>query len=129
MATAMLQMTDNPAVKGREDRYRLVRIDTAKTLKSWRQSLFSFEWLASDGSIRTLDDLPMQEHQKRIEIEALLKKGGQIERPVLGIGIMDNIEIGAGRAAFLTLAAQGHKFIEVHIPVASEDDFRPFFAK
>lgn len=128
MATAEFTLINNPSVAGREDRYKVIRVDAAKTLKSWKQSLYSFEWLTSEGQIRASDDLPLQERQKRVEIESSLKKGSPIERPVLGIGVMDNIEIGAGRAAFLTLAAQGHKVIEVHIPKANEDDFRPFLA-
>jgi len=126
MATTDLHLTDNPAVKGREDRYTLVRIDTAKTLKSWKTSLFSFEWLNPDGSIRKTDDLPMQERQKRLDAEKALKGGQPLERPVLGIGIMDNIEIGAGRATFLTLAAAGQKSIEVHIPSSNIRDFSSF---
>ena len=60
------------------------------------------------------------------EVEAALKSGRPIERPVLGIGIMDNVEIGAGKAVFLTLAAAGHKQIEVHIPSGNRDEFSPF---
>lgn len=126
MAITEFTMTDNAAVKGREDRYRVIRIDGGKALKSWKKSLYSFEWLRPDGAIRALDDLPLAERQKRLEMENSLKKGGPIERPVLGIGVLDNIEIGAGRAAFLTLVALGYKTIEVHIPKTNEDDFRPF---
>lgn len=129
MSTTEFTLINNPSVSGREDRYKIIRVDAAKSLKSWKQSLYSFEWLESDGSIRGIDALPMQEHQKRLEIENALKKGASIERPVLGIGVMDNIEIGAGRATFLTLIAHGHKVIEVHIPKANEDDFRPFLAR
>lgn len=128
MAATDLTMTDNPAIKGREDRYNVVRIDTVKALKNWQLSLFSFEWLNPDGSIRKPDELPMQERQKRLEAETLLKSGKPLERPVLGIGIMDNIEIGSGRATFLTLAAQGHKSIEVHVPTSNTKDFKSFLA-
>lgn len=128
MSISEITLINNPSIQGREDRYRLVRVDTAKTLKSWQKSLYSFEWLLPDGTIRPFADLPMKEHEKRAEIEAFLEKGSPIERPVLGIGIMDNIEIGAGRAVFLTLAANGHKMIEVHIPAGNDADFRPFLA-
>ncbi len=128
MTLSTLQMTDNPAIAGRESRYKTMSVDTAKVLKSWKSSLYSFEWLTPDGAIRDAGDLPMKEHQKREEVENRIKNGAPLERPVLGIGIMDNIEIGAGKAVFLTLAAQGHKAIEVYVPVSSEKEFRAFLA-
>lgn len=128
MTLSALQMTENPALAGRESRYTILWVDSAKVLKSWRQSLYSFEWLTPDGSIRDSADLPMQEHQKHKEIEKRISQGVALERPVLGIGIMDNVEIGAGKAVFLTLAAQGHKTIEVYIPVSNEKEFKAFLA-
>lgn len=129
MTVASLQFTDHGSLKGREDRYAVVRVDTAAILKSWRQSLFSFEWLTPEGSLRTLDDLPLHERDKRLKVEKHLAEGRTLERPVLGIGILDNVEIGAGRDVFLTLAAQGAKEIEVHIPRSSQSDFNSFLAR
>jgi len=126
MNTLTLQFTDNPSLKGREDRYAVVRVDTAAVLKSWRKSLFSFEWLASGGEIRGIDDLPLHERDKRLKIEKAMKQGEPLGRPVLGIGMLDNVEIGAGRDVFLTLAASGARDIEVHIPVSCQKDFKPF---
>jgi hypothetical protein len=42
--------------------------------------------------------------------------------------MMENIEIGCGRAEFLTLAAHGLKTMPVHIPKSNESDFKPFRA-
>lgn len=126
MATLDLHFADSPSIKGREDRYAVIRVDTGKILNSWRTSLFSFEWLNPDGSIRTLDELPLHERDKRVKIEKKLSAGEALDRPVLGIGIMDNVEIGAGRDIFLTLAASGHKTIDVHIPVSNTKDFKQF---
>lgn len=120
------RFVDNPSLKGREDRYMVVHVNTLAVLKSWRASLFSFEWLTPGGDIRTLDDLPLHERDKRLKIETSLKQGHPFERPVLGIGMLDNVEIGAGRDIFLTLAATGAKTIEVHIPQSSQKDFKPF---
>lgn len=126
MATLEISLLDSPSLKGREDRYEIARVDTVKILKSWRSSLFSFEWLNQDGSIRTLDELPLHERDKRLKVEKLLASGAPLERPVLGIGLLDNVEIGAGREIFLTLAATGHDRIEVHIPVSCRKDFKQF---
>jgi len=105
-----------------------VFVKVAGVLESWRASLFSFEWLYPDGSVRGPEDLPEEEQPKRHDIENRLKSASPIERPVLGIGVMDNIEIGAGRAAFLTLAAHGAEVIPVHIPKSHESDFKAFLA-
>ena len=129
MATLSLQFTDHSSLKGREDRYAIVRIDTAAVLKSWRRSLFSFEWLTPEGDLRALDDLPLHERDKRLKVEKHLAQGLTLERPVLGIGILDNVEIGAGREVFLTLAARGIKDIEVHIPRSSQSDFNSFLSR
>jgi len=126
MAAIDLILTDNPSIKGREDRYVRVRVEAAKTIKSWRSSLFSFEWLTPDGAIRGLDDLPLHERDKRLKVEKALQAGQSLACPVLGIGLLDNIEIGAGRDVFLTLAAAGHTAIEVHIPVSSKKEFQDF---
>lgn len=126
MATLDMHFLDSPSIRGREDRYMIVRVRTDAILKSWRSSLFSFEWLNPDGSIRSLDELPMHERDKRVKIEQKLGAGEAMDRPVLGIGLLDNVEIGAGRDIFLTLAARGFKETEVHIPVASAADFKQF---
>lgn len=119
-------LTDNPAIKGREGQYMVITVDAAKTLKSWKTSLFSFEWLEPNGSVRTLETLPLQERDKRLKVESALRDGETLPRPVLGIGLMDNIEIGAGREVFLTLAARGHTGISVHIPKSFARDFEQF---
>ena len=122
----MTDFIDNPVIHGREDRYAAVTVDVARIMKSWRLSLFSYEWVLPDGRIRDLTELPEAEKPKRQEVEPMLDRGQPIERPVLGIGLMDNVEIGSGRAIFLTLAARGAATIPVHIPKSSLKEFAPF---
>ena len=128
MSVMSLHFADHISLKGREDRYAVVRVDTVAILKSWRQSLFAFEWLTPEGDLRTIDDLPLHERDKRLKVEKHLKAGDPLQRPVLGIGILDNVEIGAGRDVFLTLAAHGIKDVEVHIPLSSQKDFNSFLS-
>lgn len=120
---------DHSTLKGREDRYVVVRVHATAILGSWRKSLFAFEWLNPDGSLRALDDLPLHERDKRLRIEKLITNGESLERPVLGIGLLDNIEIGAGRDVFMTLAAHGLEMIEVHVPRSAEKDFKSFLKR
>ena len=121
-----IQFIDNPAIQGRGSAYLGVVVDTAQILKSWQSSLFSFEWLLPDGRIRTLAELSEAERPKRARVEELLSASAAIEKPILGIGIMDNVEIGSGRAEFLTLTAHGIKKIPAHIPKTNQSDFKEF---
>lgn len=110
------------------DKYVTLTVDARAVLDSWKGSLFSFEWLDAAGGILAPDDMPIREREKRLEVERSLTSGQILERPILGIGIMDNVEIGAGRAVFLTLAAMGHKTIPVCVPKSCVKDFKPFIA-
>ena len=121
-----IKFTDNPLTAEDPKRYLRIEVRVSEVVKSWRDSIFSFEWLHPDGHIKAYEELTESEQQKRAAVDELLEKGQPIPLPILGIGIMDNIEIGVGRAEFLTLAAQGIKIMPVHIPKSNETDFKPF---
>jgi hypothetical protein len=123
-----INFTENPLAAEAPDRYVRVNVHVGKVVKSWKQSLFSFEWLTPDGDIKHLTQLSEAEQEKRQIVEQSLGNGTPLAMPILGIGIMDNIEIGCGRAEFLTLAARGVEIIPVHIPKSCESDFKPFLA-
>ena len=124
-----LHFVDNPVVAGREDRYDTVEIHVDSVLESWRMSLFSYEWVRPDGQIKTLTELPPAEQPKRTAVEESLKNQTPLEKPVLGIGLLENVEIGSGRALFLTLAALGCKTLPVHIPKSNLKEFKGFIVK
>jgi hypothetical protein len=123
-----IKYIENPGLNGSRERYMTTVLDVAKALESWKLSIFSFEWVHSSGRIKTMEELSDLEKTKRIEAEKKYSKGGPFEQPVMGIGLGENIEIGLGRADFLTLAAHGVKTIPVHIPKSNESDFKPFRA-
>lgn len=118
---------DNSALKGREDKFIQLDVKVAPILASWRESMFSHEWLTPDGHIKKLSDMSPQVQDKRLATDNIINnQDTKLERPVLGIGILDNIEIGSGRDLFLCLAARGMDTIPVHIPKSHEADFRIF---
>lgn len=119
-------LTDNSALKGRESHYNIVEVDTEKVLKSWRDSLFAYEWMTPDGKLKSMNELPADQKAQRSHVEELISQKEGLNRPVLGIGLMENIEIGAGKAEFLTLAAQGLSKISVHIPKSNSEEFEKF---
>ena len=123
-----LEFIDNTALAGRRDRYLSVEVDVAKVMASWRLSLFAYEWLERDGRIKQPNALSTTEQPKRRAVEDALIRHAALQKPVLGIGVMDNIEIGSGRAVLLTLAALGAATMPVHIPVTHHNDFKKFLA-
>lgn len=126
MNTETFHFQENPAIRGREDAFIAVEALVAPVLASWKESLFAHEWLHQDGSIRKPAEMPEPIRIRRKATEESIDQGPLLERPVLGIGIMDNIEIGAGKDLFLTLAARGVQTIPVHIPKSQIKDFRFF---
>ena len=128
-AAQNIKFIDNSVAAARKDHYVLVEVSTAKVVESWRESLFSYEWLLPDGRIKTRLELPEKEQEKRLVVEEKLERAEPLEKPVLGIGLLENIEIGSGRATFLTLAAMGVEKMPVHIPKSNLDEFKPFLVK
>lgn len=123
-----IDFIDNPAIKDRMPLYDTVDVDVQKVLESWRASLYSFEWVLPDGRIKNANELPEREKIKREVIEKSLQQGQALEKPVLGIGLLENVEIGIGRHIFLTTAALGIKEIPVHIPKSHCTEFEPFLS-
>jgi hypothetical protein len=121
-------LVPNPIVTAQPGQYCDIHVDVPKVLKSWQRSIFSFEWMRPDGVIKTRDELSQTEAEKRLLAESMIEHGRPLMMSLLGIGIMDNVEIGSGRAEFLTLAALGHKILPVHIPIGNKADFKPFLA-
>jgi hypothetical protein len=126
MTKAPLTFKNNKIAAGKEGAYRVQDVQVGKILESWKFSLFSFEWLTPEGDMRDLDDLPQLEQEKYQNIMLQLSRNEPLERPVLGIGMMENIEIGSRRDIFLTLAKQGYSTLSVHVPTASLKEFTPY---
>jgi hypothetical protein len=122
----MKSFVDNPAVKDREAKFMKLDVKVGPVIASWRDSIFAHEWLDSEGRIKKPSEMVEKMKAKREAIENQISSGAALERPVLGIGIMDNIEIGSGKDLFLCLAAMGMTTIPVHIPKSNEKDFRMF---
>ena len=123
-----LNFIDNPIATSRVDHYLSVTVSVDKVMKSWMGSLHAFEWILPDGRIKSRDELSEKEQPKRDQAEKLLENTDPIEKPILGIGLLENIEIGSGRALFLTLASRGLKEIPVHIPISNKEEFDSFLS-
>ncbi|MFK7838862.1 MAG: hypothetical protein AB8B83_00890 [Bdellovibrionales bacterium] len=127
--TQKIQFKDSKAAQNNPNFYLSVTLDVKAVIKSWQLSVFSFEWINKDASIKDFDDLKESDQDKRKTIEAAINNNDQIEKPILGIGIQDNIEIGSGKAVICTLAAHDIKSFDAHIPKSNEDDFKSLISK
>ncbi|MES2728768.1 MAG: hypothetical protein V4621_01555 [Pseudomonadota bacterium] len=121
-----MTFTDNPLIAANTANYMAVTVDTARVLDSWRTSFMSYEWLDANGHIKAPADLKEDLRSQHLAMLKAVKDGIQIARPVLGIGIYDNVEIGIGRDIFVTLASLGLSQIAVHIPQSMARDFKAF---
>lgn len=128
MTAQTITFTDNPAIESRMERYVTLELSTARVLAGWRSSLMAHEWLDANGHARKPDTLNMLDRDKVLKAEKILESGGALPRPVLGIGIFDNIEIGAGRDIFCLLVLKGTHRFEAHVPRSNEKEFKSYLA-
>lgn len=114
------------SVQANPEKYVAINVDCEKIIANWAVSIRSFEWLHPDGSIKPLEELTERDQGRRKAIEEAYHSGAEIEQPVLGIGMMDHVELGSGRAVFLTLHDLGETTLEVDIFKSNADDFEEF---
>ena len=84
---------DNALAVKNPDDYEIVPIDVAKAVKSFQLSIYSFEVMNKDGSLRSDEDLNERQHELRRAVRAKLEKNEPLPRPMAGIGINDNFEL------------------------------------
>jgi hypothetical protein len=123
-----IKFVENPLIKDSRDNYLDMTVNLPKVLKSWQKALYAFEWLLPDGRVKPREELSESDREKFDKAETAYKIGDGLEKPIMGIGIMDNVEIGSGRAVFAVLAAHGVKTIQVHVRKSHADDFTKFVA-
>lgn len=119
---------DNAVARARPDQYAEILVDAGKVLKDWKASLLAHELLDKNGFVKDDDDLSESRLEKREVIRARLKAGEALEKPVLGIGLFDNVEIGSGSDIVATLVMEGIIHIPVHIRASQVQDFKAFTA-
>lgn len=101
-------------------------MDAAKVLQDWRQSLLAHELIDKNGFVKGDDDITESRLDKRERIRVRIEAGQTLEKPILGIGIFDNIEIGAGSDVLATLVMEGITVLPVHVRTSQLADFKAF---
>ncbi|MGB1077547.1 MAG: hypothetical protein ACPG05_04500, partial [Bdellovibrionales bacterium] len=92
-----------------------------------RQSIVAHEWL-DDGEFKKVDYLNFHLRTQWGETMAKIEAGYDIERPIMGLGIHDNIEIGTNRPILSVADHLGWDSIEVVVPESMADLFKEFLA-
>ena len=121
-----INLIDNQTIKDRQDKFTLLEVQLDKIIKDWKASLYSFEWLLPDGSVRPPEKLTTEYRHQYNNIEQIYQLNGALERPILGLGMMDNVEIGSRKEVLLTLYNLGVRQMSVHVPKSCLDDFQKF---
>lgn len=119
---------DNPVAAARAGQYVELLIDAAKVLQDWRASLLAHELVDKNGFVKGDNDITEVRLEKRENVRTRLADGEPIEKPILGIGIFDNVEIGAGSDVLVTLVMEGFATLPVHVRVSQLRDFDAFRA-
>lgn len=119
----------HPDLADAADGYTTLWLDLNLVLDSWRQSLWAFEWLRPDGTLKSLDDLTPDRAHARTEWEKKIKTGQPLPQPILGVGEFQCVEIGAERALVAALASLGYARFAAHIPTAMTGFFKKLTAK
>lgn len=105
----------NPALGENKDQYETAEIDISAALAHWQHSLFSFELLDAKGGVKPDSKLKDGDLQKRQAVRDMLRKGESLPMPLVGLGLIDNLEIPMGREVLSTLALEGYTRARVHV--------------
>ena len=120
------EFTDNPVAAAQRERYAEIVVDAAKVLQDWRRSLLAHELVDANGFVKGDEDLSEARMVKREFVRARLSAGLALEKPILGIGLFDNVEIGAGSDTLATLVMEGVTIMPVHVRTSQLQDFKAF---
>ena len=93
-------------------------------LDAWSLSMFAHELLYNDGSIKAEADMNDVTLDRYLNALSNLKKGEPMPRPVLGIGIMDGVEIGLGREIIAACATLNISEISFHVRQAQAKEIK-----
>jgi len=124
----MPRFVPHPLAAAQPDRYLTLEIRVADVLEAWRLSILAHAHLERDGRIKPDQALSPERLERRQHVRACLASDIPVETPILGIGIYDTLEIGAGADTLTTLALAGIKTAPVHALASQKNEFRLFLA-
>lgn len=93
-------------------------------LAVWKLSLFAHELLHGDGRIKDESELAGDTLQKYIAARESIKRGEDIPKPILGVGIYEGIEIGVGREIIAAAYHENLDKIPASVRKAQADEIK-----
>jgi hypothetical protein len=121
------QFHDHEVVRQAPNDYVEMSLAPDKIMVAWSTSLYSYELLNKDGSIKRTDEMVDETLQRYVDAEEKLKRGEAVPKPIIGIGIMEGIEIGIGRELVAAAKALGVHEMPVHVRKAQADEIKSYF--
>lgn len=113
---------DHAVVARTPDDYVSVTVDIASVFEAWKLSIFSHELLDQMGGVKNEDSLGGDVLKKFLTAREAFNRGEPLEKPVLGIGIYDGVEIGIGREIMAAAFQAGEKTIPVCVRKSQKDE-------
>ncbi len=121
------QFQDHEVVQQAPDDYVEISLSPDKIMMAWATSLYSYELLNKDGTVKSTGDMMDETLQRYVDAEEKLRRGEGVSKPIIGIGIMEGIEIGIGREIVAAAKALGVKEIPVYVRKAQVDEIKSYF--
>ena len=115
---------DHEVVQRAPSDYVEMQMQPEAILKAWSLSMFAHEVLNKDGSIKSDKDMSAVTLEKYLAAKECLKRGEAVSKPIIGVGIMDNIEIGIGREIVAASYDLKINSIPVHMRQGQAKDIR-----
>lgn len=115
---------DHEIVQKSPDDYVELTVSPRTILKAWSLSMFAHELLNKDGMVKDKADIRDETLQRYVAAEESLKRGEDIAKPIIGIGIMDGIEIGIGREIIAVADVMSITDIPIHVRKAQVDEVK-----
>ncbi len=115
---------DHEIVQQSPDDYAELTLSPRVILDAWALSMFAHELLDRDGAVKDKSDIKNETLERYVAAEESMKRGEGVAKPIIGIGIMDGIEIGIGREIIAAAHVMGVKDIPVHVRQAQADEVK-----
>jgi hypothetical protein len=115
---------DHAVVLASPDNYVEMTCSPKDVLDAWSLSIFAHELLNKDGSVKEKTDMVEPTLGKYIDALEMLKRGEDVAKPVIGIGIMDGVEIGIGREIIAASYILKLPKIAFHVRQAQADEIK-----
>jgi len=115
---------DHAVVMASPDDYVEMTCNPNDILGAWSLSMFAHELLNKDGSVKLDKDMVEPTLGKYIDAVETLKRGENIAKPVIGIGIMDGVEIGIGREIIAACSILDVDKIPFYVRKAQADEIK-----